>query len=369
MNARVLTWLERQVALGNGGLSIITRNWHLLLVLPFNLLNPSPASSQEATVNIVQSEFRVPPGQRVCFERGIASYLVNARFLGPAVASGGANQDIRILIIKDQRVVLYDSGPQHNVQLNVPIDEPGKYAICFDNGFSVVASKAVRANINLVHEGTIAARLSAAFSPILQEAFGKLNRDLRLPAEVSIQVTSCGKPNAQYVAARRQVTLCTELIERFISLFRPFAKSSQELGEAVGGATIFVTLHELGHALIHVLDLPVAGREEDAADQIATWFLLQSGEQGERAALNASAWFRLEGVQMDVRRLPYWDEHSLNLQRFYNITCWIYGKSPSRYGWVVERGLLPQGRAERCPGEYEKMARSYMNLLGPHMVK
>src|SRR5689334_22528436 len=42
----------------------------------------------------------------------------------------------------------------------------------------------------------------------------------------------------------------------------------------VAGNMLFVVLHELGHALISDLGLPVLGREEDAADAFASVAML-----------------------------------------------------------------------------------------------
>lgn len=38
---------------------------------------------------------------------------------------------------------------------------------------------------------------------------------------------------------------------------------------------MFIFLREVGHAMIDVLDLPIVGQEEDAADQLATVFFSQ----------------------------------------------------------------------------------------------
>src|SRR5690606_27845489 len=37
----------------------------------------------------------------------------------------------------------------------------------------------------------------------------------------------------------------------------------------------FIVLHETGHALVHLLDLPVTGRQEDAVDQLAAILMLR----------------------------------------------------------------------------------------------
>ena len=49
--------------------------------------------------------------------------------------------------------------------------------------------------------------------------------------------------------------------------------------------------HELGHALIHVLDLPTTGREEDAVDQLSTYILAYGSEGGESPTLDPALAF------------------------------------------------------------------------------
>ncbi|MFL6796578.1 MAG: DUF4344 domain-containing metallopeptidase [Xanthobacteraceae bacterium] len=49
-------------------------------------------------------------------------------------------------------------------------------------------------------------------------------------------------------------------------------------GEVIVGGTVSLVLHELGHAVRHNLDLPRLGREEDSADQISGFIMLQFGE-------------------------------------------------------------------------------------------
>ena len=65
--------------------------------------------------------------------------------------------------------------------------------------------------------------------------------------------------------------------------------------------------------------------------------------------------------------LAFWDEHSLNAQRYYNIACWVFGANPDRHDYIVKDGHLPEARAERCPNEFAQMQKSWSKLLGPHM--
>jgi hypothetical protein len=122
----------------------------------------------------------------------------------------------------------------------------------------------------------------------------------------------------------------------------------------------------MGHALIAIYDLPVTGKEEDAVDQLATIILLEGGEEGENAAIDGANSFVGEDEQ-EMDDLSFWDEHSFDEQRFYNILCWIYGKDSEGYQYLVDDETLPANRAERCPAEYDRMSRSWQALLSPYV--
>lgn len=161
--------------------------------------------------------------------------------------------------------------------------------------------------------------------------------------------------------------MCYELPELTASLLT--AAGVEQTGRLTGGQTVFALLHEVGHALIDVLDIPVAGREEDAADQFAAFLLLHLGSVGAEGALSAAYFFGLmhQAQAGAGRDYPFWDEHSMDAQRFYNILCWLYGSDPARYGGLVADGWLPQERAVRCPEETRRLLRSWRALLGPRL--
>jgi hypothetical protein len=54
-------------------------------------------------------------------------------------------------------------------------------------------------------------------------------------------------------------------------------KYRQGLAEFVTGNMLFVVLHEMAHAAISEMGLPVLGREEDAADSFAATRLIRIG--------------------------------------------------------------------------------------------
>lgn len=206
---------------------------------------------------------------------------------------------------------------------------------------------------------------------VLEQIAADLNATIALPFDVSITFAECGQVNAFYDPEKRRISMCFELLEHFSEIFAEDAKSEDELGDAVVGATVFVLFHELGHALIHVLDLPVTGKEEDAVDQLSTFVLTDGTDEGEKAVLDGARWFILEDEQQDkqLEELAFWDEHSLNAQRFYNLVCWVYGQNPAKYQNLIKNGALPAERAGRCEGEYQQLAKSWATLLGPHLKK
>jgi len=205
---------------------------------------------------------------------------------------------------------------------------------------------------------------------MLEDTVQELNGVFALPSQVPVVFRECGDVNAFYDPNEREISLCYELVEYYAGMFLSEDQTEEEAtegGEAVAGATLFTFFHELGHALIDLYDLPVTGREEDAVDQLATMILLEGGDEGETAALNG-AWSFLSQEEEESEEEPaFWDEHSLDEQRFYNIVCWSYGKNPEGLQDLVDDETLPEGRAERCPAEYDRMSRSWDALLDPYV--
>lgn len=190
----------------------------------------------------------------------------------------------------------------------------------------------------------------------------RLNDSLRIPQDVTLATQHCEEPNASYVAKTRRVALCYEL----------FSALSERFDDEIGGdylvigTLVFALMHELGHGLIDVLELPTTGREEDAVDQLATILLLNQGPIGDSLAFGAVGWFLTNAKSSQLDDLALADDHGLDKQRVYNIICWIYGRDPTRYPEVVAEGWLPEHRAEHCPAEYLRLRRSWQILLAPY---
>ena len=199
----------------------------------------------------------------------------------------------------------------------------------------------------------------------LEQVIAEVNEKVSLPYDVKVTLEDCPKPSAYYDPVPRQVTVCYQLIDRYYELFSRIIKDPKRLEEAVRGATATTFFHELGHALIDAWRMPITGREEDAVDQLSTLVLLGRSERGEQMALDGAVSFLLYGSLNEGEAQIYWDEHSLDEQRFYDTVCLIYGRDPEKYAYLVHDGTLPRERAEFCGEEYDRISMAWETLLAP----
>jgi hypothetical protein len=200
---------------------------------------------------------------------------------------------------------------------------------------------------------------------IMEAASRDLNKALALPYDITLVTRDCGQINAYYREDERSITICYEIMDFYYQMFSQ-KYNEQEANQKMFDALQFIFLHELGHALIDAYQLPVTGNEEDAADKLSSYINLKElGESGggTRAAIAASEAFEMQSKMSDGKDLPFYDEHSLDQQRFYNILCQLYGSNPNKYSVLVEKNILPEPRAVRCPSEYQQNTRTWEKLL------
>lgn len=138
-------------------------------------------------------------------------------------------------------------------------------------------------------------------------------------------------------------------------------RDSVSLQQFVNGTLRFVLLHEVGHALVDLYDMPVLGREEDAADRFATWWLSPDGQEDGTDAIAAVEWWLASGQASEADRdeLHWWDEHGIDEQRGFQIACLLYGADPQTMGPLAGRLGLPQARRESCVPEAAQNAASW----------
>jgi Putative metallopeptidase len=147
------------------------------------------------------------------------------------------------------------------------------------------------------------------------------------------------------------------------------ARQRQAHVEFVFGNVLFVAAHELGHALVSEMKLPILGREEDAADVFAILTALWMGDQLSHRVLEdaAKGWFlAARRDRREGRALDYYERHGLNEQRAYQIVCLMVGSDPVRFKALADETKLPPDRRRTCAWDYETVVSSWENVLAPH---
>ncbi len=207
---------------------------------------------------------------------------------------------------------------------------------------------------------------------VLERAAARLNGFVLVPNDIVLSFQECGDDDAFYEKGR--VTFCYEEVADYADLLAP-GRAEEPLTEReterVEAAATFFILHEAGHALVDVLGLPVTGKEEDAVDQFAVYFLSEDGPaDGREDALRAADVLgKLAHSEASTPgELPVWDVHSLDAQRQANLLCWLYGADSRAFGDAVRRAGLPRERRSSCEDEYAQLAGSWATLLAPYLV-
>lgn len=200
----------------------------------------------------------------------------------------------------------------------------------------------------------------------LDQLVAQLNGYLKLPADVSISMSECGRPNAYYHRPTRSIQLCYELVDGYFALYQGDGLRGEALNAAVDRALAFVFYQKLGSALIDVLDLPMHGNETAAVDQIASYLVAGiDGREGRAILDGARALFRLASQQTTLAA----EAADAQAQRLDNLACWAYGQNPQQGADLVADGTLSAERAGQCPGEWQRMDIAWSRLLKPVLLR
>jgi hypothetical protein len=274
----------------------------------------------------------------------IAGALLACTWAAPAVAQSTQQSDRVLLLDKDN-----------------------------DGGYRATTNKAYTGVRDRVVKARLLERLRDFLSPV------------RLPRSIGLVATECdGGEEASpfYNSGNRVITVCYQFIvlietvaDKLMAIIKkdpkryPFPITRDEfLWGLIGG----VLLHESGHALFDVLDVPVFGREEDAADQISVLAALHLRPQLAEAAMKSYAYFwhlvpdpdsglSTEGKMNE----DFSDEHGTASQRLFNGLCIGYGHSPAVFGKFVAAGWLPEARAKGCAAEYARLESAFNRTVMP----
>ena len=183
-------------------------------------------------------------------------------------------------------------------------------------------------------------------------------RDRLLPVDVLVSFADCGTANAFFASAfgdrLAEVVICHELTQ----LFSQFYGNNEQAFLA----STFVLMHEMGHAFIDILDLPVLGIEESYVDGVAAVLL---GESGLAEGSVLAGWFF--GGQTNT---PFFDSHRAGPQRLGDLACWGVGADPALQQdpltSQIAAQLIQTGR--NCQAEYNQQLFGLNAVLAPNIL-
>ncbi|GLS43760.1 DUF4344 domain-containing metallopeptidase [Methylobacterium brachythecii] len=239
---------------------------------------------------------------------------------------------------------------------------------------SVAGAIPSRARIHVVYTPPKSPPFRSIYDAMRQhrvlERVGTIVSLVRLPTRLTYRLKECtGELNAWYAPESQSVTICYELIDSIVKS-APQTKSPAGVTrqDAIRGPIFQILLHESGHALFDLLQVPILGREEDAADQVASLILLHLGPADTRMVVKGGGYyFATVAKDEPADKGAFADVHGFSWQRFYNLACLAYGSDRKRYRTIVNNGYLPKERAEGCEEEYQQVAFAFRKLIGPHL--
>jgi hypothetical protein len=189
---------------------------------------------------------------------------------------------------------------------------------------------------------------------------------LLLTRKVLVKIDQCGGMTSPYKPGG-PVVICYEYIAKIESL-APAEKTADGVSRAnaIAGAFVEAVLHEVAHALFDVLKVPVFGREDDAADKLAAFIMLQFGKDTAVRALRGSAWF-FEASNRTWTGSDFSDVSGPETQRYYNYLCMALGGDRETFTPILRDTLLKTARAVWCAKEYSDLRFAFNKTIMPHV--
>jgi hypothetical protein len=196
-------------------------------------------------------------------------------------------------------------------------------------------------------------------------------KSIKLRKDLTIHARS-GNEGPYYDPSTKTVNLSYGFVDTTAAILKKGQPgiTDEEFGKQWAAVDAFILIHELAHSFVDTLEIPITGREEDAVDGLATVFLTDAVANGAEYAFDAARFFNLlQDAQGAPNVRQYQDEHSLSVQRSFDIVCAVAGSSQETMAQIERLDILPPERLQRCPAEYAQKSRSWKILLKPHLRK
>jgi hypothetical protein len=194
--------------------------------------------------------------------------------------------------------------------------------------------------------------------------------------DLNVRTASCGVSNAYYQRIDKvpTVTICYEYLQDVMRNMpaETRAVNGDTMRDVMCAQLFFAVAHEMGHAMFDIFDVPVFGRQEDAADEFATYNILQFGGQQALQLIDGAAYAYHAYIQ-DLSAKPqvtmpfaaFSSDHGAPEERYFNLICIAYGYDPRLFS--LEMHKIPPSRAQKCKFEYEDLKFAMRTVFWRHI--
>ena len=217
------------------------------------------------------------------------------------------------------------------------------------NQIKVTVSEALQSKNTTRWNDYMELQLNTALAP-LNSIPGLFN------APLPVLYDECGVTNAFYSPLTKSITLCDELVSELYEFFS--GRQGSDRPAQVANASVFIVFHEIGHALVDILNLSVLGNDESAADALAA---VMSAETGRSFAAI------IGGLYLSSDSASFGDEHNSGEDRFGDIVCWAIGSDSSLlFNSSLQSLTEPFIESNRdCVAEYAARKTSAISAVPP----
>ncbi len=196
---------------------------------------------------------------------------------------------------------------------------------------------------------------------------------LRLPRPLTIRVAECGGAETVPYKPGDPATICYEFVQKLIDVTNRNTDDPKERVQVVNGMFVAAALHQVAYAVFDLLDVPVWGREDDAADRLAAFIMTEFGDQVAVSTILGTAKF-FGYTQHPWAGADFAEVVSPEKQRFYNYLCMAYGADPLTFHFLsgppvpgTKVGQIPEYRAVRCEQEFNQVRHAFDLRIMPYV--
>ena len=201
-------------------------------------------------------------------------------------------------------------------------------------------------------------------SKVLQEAVALINQNWQLEDDILLKMG--GEDDPYYDPETSTIYFSYYFADEIAQRYQQAnTNSSKEaVNRFVVSGVVHTLFHEYAHVLVDYLNLPVLGREEDAADSFASYVLLTMMENGSQILRDGADLFYLESLDPEpFTSMMLSDSHSLSIQRFYMGVCHLYAHDEGANQALLKKHGFDEEWVDTCLMDYDIIISSWQYLL------